>query len=418
MIFRGHITKPKLQNFYNKGFVMCPRNRGQIAVGLAFVFMTFIALFALVFQSSLLTRERMKLQQTTDMATMVGANVQRNALNQIREINRDIEKAYRTTRDALRVLPCIELWSTSGGVTTLMSARANFVSGKASPTCQLACKNYDKAIRSKIIKGYEAYRNAQVGQINNILVEANGVAKDYAERSFFSASKLPFRLRHLLQKKLGKNPSSTSVRSQFTSGAIDDHIQLLSTGDLENGELPLFVPKEEKRRFTYTKSFSVEQAPHFSTCSFPSPSFPVVKQTKAKVGRHEDSYHTHFTTLAVYNAPTSAVESKFGLNTKNTTTEKREDLRDYGGKKLSLLPGHEEDDRRRLPMMVMSLAKSYGGSFPKAARGFVGRGDVGKEFKGVKLVGLADHKELEDQAPLFPLEQIFEGQLSWKEFLH
>ena len=47
------------------------RERGQIAVGLAFAFTTVLAIFTFVFQSSLLTREKIKLQGTSDFAALV-----------------------------------------------------------------------------------------------------------------------------------------------------------------------------------------------------------------------------------------------------------------------------------------------------------------------------------------------------------
>ena len=50
MLFRGHITKPKLQNFYNKGFVMCPRNRGQSAIELALALPIALGLLFLIIQ--------------------------------------------------------------------------------------------------------------------------------------------------------------------------------------------------------------------------------------------------------------------------------------------------------------------------------------------------------------------------------
>ena len=74
------------------------RNSGQLAIGLAFSFATVLAMFLLVFQSSILTREKMKLQQTTDLAALVAGEVQRRNLNRIQELNEEIKKAYKTIK--------------------------------------------------------------------------------------------------------------------------------------------------------------------------------------------------------------------------------------------------------------------------------------------------------------------------------
>ena len=65
-------------------------NEGQLAVGLAFGFVCILAMFGLVFNASLNTRDKMKLQTTTDYATMIASNTQKLNLNEIRQQNKNI----------------------------------------------------------------------------------------------------------------------------------------------------------------------------------------------------------------------------------------------------------------------------------------------------------------------------------------
>ena len=82
------------------------KNKGQLALGLAFGFSMILVLFAFVFNTSMNVREKIKLQQTTDFASLVAANAQKEYLNIIREYNLLIEADWFVTLARQQINHC------------------------------------------------------------------------------------------------------------------------------------------------------------------------------------------------------------------------------------------------------------------------------------------------------------------------
>lgn len=402
------------------------RSSGQVAVGLAFTFMAFLAFFALVFQSSLLTREKMKLQQTNDLATLVGAQVQREALNEIIKSNEAIEAAYNKASLALKAPLCATLFAFGAGNPTAMSsiAAATTFGVKLSlqdisaDTCQQACNQWDTFFRARIIDLYLATRNAHAKRITDILSKANTVAGAQAKKVFFAPENLPLRLRLKFQKHFG---NAQSVVSQESPSAFSEHLEVVSTADLNNGQMPLFASFEQTRMLVFSKSQSKQTSVSPPACSFPV-GIPSAMSVKEKIVRDpRQSFVSHFLSFALYDAPTSPVEGKFNLFLKQVSGEKFGQPIEEGSRPLSLLAAYEDTsslDSRRIPMMALSLASVFGGAFPTKNRSSLSAGEKGKKFEGVKLIGLADFEQLENQEPLFEKLNVMGQSLSWQEFLH
>ena len=397
-------------------------NSGQIAVGLAFIFMTFLAMFALIFQSSLLTREKMKLQQTVDLGSLAGASVQRVGLDKIHEINESLDRRFRELQVAIKVPPSAKLFFPVGirkRIELQVFVQSVVPFSKVGATCNQIVRSYDRFIRDKLIEAYKLERKFKASQIMSVVQKANTIGHEYALNVLLNPRNLPIRMQNRLKTTYGSLPSTRSAIDDYQRGQFQEDLNFITSGNFSSDSVPLFVPKNEIRTLKYTLSRSqyINSPSVEDSCLVSTPGFiPVAKQLEVRVAKAEDSPPSHFLALALYNPPTSPVEGVFGLKLKRPI--EKTNLEDWRGDNISLLPTRESLDPRRSLMTAMAGAKPFGGRYPEAAKGLFGEGASGKKFQGVRLFGLADKNELEGFYPIFPINAFFGPELSWEEFLH
>lgn len=404
-------------------------NNGQLAIGLAFIFMAFLALFSMIFQSSLLVREKIKLQQSVDYAALTGAQIQRAALDKIHDINSSILTDYYTTLALLNLPDCAILLAAGTSPYTVTNTAFNITQDPTALTdCSTACNAFEKYKHNKIIDSYNFIRQKKAEQIMNIIANTNGLTHEHVVNQIIHPNNLPQRLRYQVQQKLGKNPDMNTIKSSLKEGFLHQHLRITSTGDMN---LPLFIPssvnpQNDTAVFQFSKYTlnTVRNTGYTDFCTGPVFNGIDIKPTKTVIGRHpglNESWPSHYAVMAMYNPPNSSVEGKFNLKVKNPNNDENTVTSDHNS--INLMPNFESQSPRRWPMLVASLAKPFGGKFPKAALQSMPHGNAGKKFEGSKLIGFADYQnELEGHTPIIPLlEEIsdkFGIEMNWSDILH
>ena len=366
--------------------------KGQLSIGLAFVFTAVLAFFGLVFNSSMITRDKMKLQQTTDFAALVAADVQRRNLNAIRKLNQDIEIAYQATIILLQPNYCLINGLAAPRISTESISSINGITGGAAGTCDQACDDYDSWVRKKIIQAvYDFPRNQLASHAIKIVTEANQKANEKVLETFLTPKNIPFSFRKSLEEKWGNQLSLSTMLSAYSNGQFEDQFTIVESYK----EYPLFLPKEEPRMFLALDHNYFEGAcPNPITglhpcCLYGGVSFiPKIYPTVAKIVRDGD-YTTSYLAAAEYSPVKTQVDKTFALYLQNPDPNMRassktpvEDLR---GKKIKLFGN-------KTAIAAMAFAKPYGGTFPVGGNILnpLDFGDIGKEFEGSKLIGIAD----------------------------
>ncbi len=374
-------------------------NSGQLTVGLAFAFAGILAMFALVFNSSLNTREKMKLQTTSDYASLVAANVQRYNLNFIKAQNEIIETSWEATQLALQP-SYAQIYGVASGagiqyLVALGAATAATLGDITEGDCDTIGKKVDEYWRKKIIDAYSSERDIYASGILTSIEQANGLGFDQALYTFLSPLNLPQNLFLELENKLGKGFTVDDARNQYEQGALTTDTYAYEVLG-ENKDDPLFIPKNETRTFAYDKftyptgncCIEVE-----CVCCFgPSFGLPATSISNARITRDGD-YTTHFYTGIRYTPPANLLEKMLMLGVKNPDNQNEK----FGQN----VEGIEGDlpliSRKTKEIQAVSAAKPYGGTFPASA--FVAdvtglSGSSGTEFTGAKLFGIADTEEI------------------------
>ncbi len=395
------------------------RERGQLTLGVAVGFAMALAIFGLVLRSGLVLREKMKLQQTSDFAALVAADTQRIYLNRIRELNRMIDEAFNTAQTLLSAnpAPCATFIYPQAGlppnaftVDTNSRAWAAASPAKSFGTdelplqnlCNGGCQEYDKAYRGEIILAYLTIESQLFQEITTIVLGANQKAYEKGLETFLTPANLPFGLRTLVERKYNGHVTKEALLADYNTGDLSEILSVIDT----NSSLPLFQPKVEMRTFTwvhvfYPLSSSCDPLPSYTCCGFPTvnaaSAVPGMYSAPAKIAK-DGKYETSFLAGATYTPPES-VEQNFGLYYRQTAGDKMgEKIQDVSGQKIQLFTTQTTADNQpsKQSMMALSLAKPYDGTFPKAAA-FMNpfdSGDAGKEFKGAKLIGIADKAQI------------------------
>ena len=390
--------------------------RGQLAIGIAFAFTAFLAMFGLVFNSSWVVREKMQLQQATDYAALRGSYVQKVNLEHIRELNQKIQDLYTATEIALKVPYCWQIIAAAGGSCQGTPALSNAITGKASTTCTDACSNYESFVRNQILNTYSNLHKNLVAQILTSLTQANDIAFEESKAYFFSKKNTPYGLRNLLRKKLGDSFSAVSARTLYNNGSLDETIALYNGQgfDLQPDRFLLFDPKAEQKLLTYMNYTYAPGTPGPYCACIPAPvgGWPLATLTTRKIARSGDE-HTTFLLGAEYKRPMTDVERTFKLGVfalddkKAATASTGEEARLFA--------------ERTYPMMAWSMAKPFGGKYPKAGQmATFDPGEVGEDFKGIKLIGIADRAEQGTKLRSLALsgERYGMGPITMEEFLH
>ncbi|MFH1017572.1 MAG: Tad domain-containing protein [Pseudomonadota bacterium] len=380
------------------------RERGQLTLGMAAGFAMALAILGLVLRSGMITREKMKLQQTSDLAALVAADTQRNWLNRLREINQEIDKLYREFNTAILAnpTPCLTIAAAIAGgwdcirlpkVADMLSSVD--IPGAASnalpPMCQTSCPHFDNFYRATLVTAYGIKQAMLMGLAVKVIEQANQVANDDALATFLAPPNLPFGLQKILDRKYNGNVTTAAVRQDYDSGRLSDTYAVIDA----NKDLPLFQAKLEGRSFKWpTALYASFFTPPPATTCFCAPvgtGYPGLAMVAGKITKTGD-YQTSFFTGVQYTPRKEDIE-KFGLFYKQADSKRPyfgEESQDSSGAKLPLFT-------QRRSMAALSLAKPYGGKFPRAAANpfsFTDAGDPGTDFEGAKLIGLADKAQM------------------------
>ncbi len=196
------------------------KQHGQVVTFFALSFSFFLVLLMMLINTGILTRDRIKLQNSADLAALVGANVQRINLNEVGKINDSIETAYIATQAALSN-PFTSSPCTYNGATCNSTAGA----------CNLVCRSQDNIARALIIEGYLAHHSYAASQIGAIVSGANAIAYDLAKRTALAGPNLPVDIRRAIRKRYGGNfPSATDMVRQYDRSGLQ--FDYSGTGDV------------------------------------------------------------------------------------------------------------------------------------------------------------------------------------------
>lgn len=387
------------------------RERGQLAVGLALSFTAICAIFGLIMNSAMITREKMKLQQTTDFATIVAANVQRENLHHIQKRNEEIEALYLAAYQVVAlnwadidiILPTPQIPRE-----VFIAAVETKTQGQVVPTsCAQGGIDYDHWVRENIyVPQYKALRDLLANDITNVVYKANETAHEHVLRAFLIDQNLPHGLRRILAQTIGKNPTRGAIRSAWDSGLLSDYLEISDTS-----EMPLFFPASEGRQFNPPKyAYRDELCGNCQTascwpCCLPSGmnslgGLPDSLDSEAKVYRLE-GYRSNYLVRATYSPPNTFIDRTFSHHLKKPKARSgpNSQIKSFDNRPLRLFDINETDDSdSKKALEAWAQAKPYGGEFPTAGFPYwplgipIDAGSVGSNFDGAKLVGIADYK--------------------------
>jgi hypothetical protein len=365
-----------------------------------------LAILGMVLRSGFVTREKMKIQQSSDFAALVAADVQRNYLNVIRDINKEIDLEFKIAYTAVQLPACgpLLIGSAAGTINAAnVLSTAHFLPPVIKPDppdppdpCNAPCAQWDRTYRNYIVSGFAARQSLMAGAIQVILEKANEKAFDNVLQTILTPQNLPYGLQRVLEKKYNGNVTRDAVVQDYNSGGLSDTYTVIDA----NRSIPLFPAKMEMRIFdwiTYRYQLSGTLATGVCLGAIRSGIGGAVAMGKVvKAG----DYETSFLTGAQYTSPLTGTETttaqgeqkKFSIFAKQADTKSEEygkEIRDMRGMKIPLFPD-------RTTLTAISLAKPYGGTFPKAGNPVVplDAGDVGDEFQGAKLIGIADKAQI------------------------
>jgi hypothetical protein len=203
----------------------------------------FMVFLAMIINAGLLTRDRMKLQNTADLAALVGGNVQRFNLNTIGDLNDAIETAYIATQALL-----------ANPITSSPCAMQFKTCSSAGGSCQVYCKGADREFASAVAATYSATQAFYMNQIMSIVQHANGKAYEYAKKTALAAPNMPIDIKRQLLKASGGNlPGVEQMVKEYDRGSLQyDYAmdgQVESLRDIykisANDQQPLFIPDVE-----------------------------------------------------------------------------------------------------------------------------------------------------------------------------
>jgi hypothetical protein len=280
-----------------------------------------------------------------------------------------------------------------------------------------------------LIQGYELRRDYDAAYIKAILSGANQGAYDAALDRFLTPQNLPHGLQRLLAARLGNGFSTDAVKTEYQNGGLADYLVI----DQTYRNFPLFVDKTETRNFAYMKSQAATIGSPPTTCScFPTVPYPWISVSRAKVVRDDaytgwEHYSTHYLTGATYTPPNTYVDQTFAYLLKNPDS-KRSGTESIVKDPDTAVPlrlfkvTDETTGETKTKLSTVAVAKPYGGTFPTPGNILnpLDFGDVGKEFKGAKLIGIADKAELLGYR-IQTLDQAIPGTgetLVMEDFLH
>ncbi|MCC7460314.1 MAG: hypothetical protein IT286_03330 [Proteobacteria bacterium] len=382
------------------------KNSGQLAVGLAFAFAGILAMFGLVFQSSLNTVDKAKLQTTSDYATLMASQNQAANLNKIRDINEMIQIAFATTQTDIQP-SFAQLYSVANAYGVQLPLAIGAASGATlgqvtGGTCNELGQGVDKWYRNKLISTYTTARNQGASAIVTIVRDSNEYSYQHALDYFLQPDGLPHGMYMKLKQTLGESFNVAAVKGQYENGSLTNNDDFSYEILDENREDPLFIPQNEPRTFTYVKYTYMEtncctpQIPCVC-CKGPMIGPPGATPSNARVTKATDDVSYFFAGIR-YTPALSIIQKMFKINVKNTETESSnfgQDVSASAAGEERLIRAREKN--QRTTFQVFSAAKPYGGTYPESGNMLDSTGlsgSTGDPFQGAKLFGIADINEI------------------------
>ena len=410
--------------------------RGQVVTFFALSFTFFLVLLTMIINAGILTRDRIKLQNSADLGALVGAAVQRENLDLLGELNQRIEDAYDFLKTNLNnpayAAPCLVAQITCGQVGGL---------------CQAQCNLLQTALSEAMISAYLDYHAELTNIMIDIVYQTNGTAFEMAKRTALAAQNLPVDIRRQVRKHHGgQYPDAKTMAERYDSGdfnynyaggqdsdplnaiykvkGIDEMYQ-----DLEYEDVPMFEwDIDTKSVTTWTGIFGLScgAGPTFQPQN-PCTNIPLAAPTEVDVpARMRDLGNL---TPAFAFAVSYSPQFNANLFPNKVRELKRFEEADYlgqssivvdpsGVREVSLFDRLLGTLRRsnsqveRKWMHVVSTSKPYGGEPTKGG------------YEGAKLIGVASHRS-GDTVQELPVSfqdymesrQIFQ-QLRAGDFLH
>lgn len=377
---------------------------GQLAVGLAFAFAGILAMFGLVFQTSLNTVDKAKLQTTIDYATLLASNNQASNLDEIQKINQGIQIAWKLTQSELQ--PSYSLLSGVSGYgqtvswsTAIQNASTATMGQVTAGSCETLGQDVDKWYRKKIVDMYTMGRNQAASAIATIVTDSNELSYSIAVDHLMDPDGLPHGMFMQLRKTLGEGFKAEDVRKEYEKGALENNEKFSYSILDANRADPLFIPKNEPRLFSYMKwtyQTYTDAVTYNVYCQGPFIGMIKTSTANARVVRATDDVAYFFAGIH-YTPPLSIIQKLLGLGVKNPDPNNENFGKDIenGSSKEKLFRMREKSNRTM--MQVMAVAKPYGGEYPEAGSIFDSSGlsgSSGKSFDGAKLFGIADVNEI------------------------
>lgn len=439
------------------------QRRGQVATFFALSFVMVMVFLLIVLNTGLMTRDKIKIQNTADLAALVGANVQRFNLNRIDEINDKIETTYLFFEGLLAnpytasycAITQATCGQANGGAapaqiqSTIDKYKAltalNGVLGPlgipvvdnpeppAFSACQAFCGAKDSTYAHLTLLAYLTIQMNYQSQIMGIVQKANSKAYDYAKLTALAAPNVPVDVkRQLLQHFGSRFPTPQQMVKDYNGGGL--RFDYGSDGQMEslneiyrisaNDSQPLYIPKIStiplvSYRGTYspcvTGGLTFDAAMPCFNGTFQLPMIVPVPYKIIDTGDVTPSFLTAvsyspqflFNKIAARKLPDAQDPFKPGRIFNDSGTNQNVNLFDMLLGKVPFAPS----DNRQF-MSAWAAARPYGGSPENGG------------YDGAKLIGLASraiHEVVQEfgiKAKQTTADQSAEHTFTENDFLH
>lgn len=330
--------------------------KGQMVVFLAAGFAFFLILFSIILNSSVLTYQKVKMQNTLDLAVKTAAQLQRDHLNTINAYNRAILPhliAYEANlANPLWLYPCGPPASC--------------------PLCS-TCRKYDAGTRIFLGAMYKGFRDPYADSIINEIKNTNKKAYDAILQVLLNAYNLPGDIKAVIKKKYGNVPESKKLADIYNTekfdfdgnGKMETIKDRFNLNDSMVG-YPLFKPEVEIKYLPYFYYY------YHSTCGLMGNKctvwwIPLVMPATGRIFKDKGSHEPHFFTMLEY-------YPIHDLNLFNILKRKETD------RKTGLTK--EKIFSEKYSMAVASMARPIDGDI----------NDI-KDYKDAELVGVSDKEK-------------------------
>ena len=196
--------------------------KGQVAIFFAVGFVFFIVLLSVIINSSIITAQKIRLQNTADKAAVITASyLGKRIIDTINKYNRYIEDLWRTAQIQLLTpyyYPCFN--------------NPEIMCKTTACNCKTFCKNSDKAVYNKISRIYEAARLPLAQEIRSLMSDGYKYAYQEAVMSVvMDEHSLPIDILNYY-KENGGYPGADALIKNYETKNIKFRDKLVSLKDI------------------------------------------------------------------------------------------------------------------------------------------------------------------------------------------